>query len=511
MHLHYTLWQHIPFVSILLPLISGAISSVLKPRWARRWTMTVLIIVTALSFLLCLQFMGGAEGYTFPMGHDYEVTNEGAQGAIVNEIRAGGLEALTALFFSGIMLLALMGGMKKLDEHIDENKQSLYYVILLLLTAALMAQVYTNDLFTSYVFLEIMTLAACALIAIRKRGRTLVAAAKYMIMNLIGSGLFLLGIVILYDISGHLLMQPIREAVATIAATGKYAQPLTVVIALFAIGLAIKSALFPFHTWVPDAYGYSTPTSQAILSSLVSKGYIFLLIKLMYRVIGLDVIAATGIDDVLFVFALAGMIMGSVSALRQNDVRRMIAFSSVAQIGYIYLGMAMGTEAGMMAAMFHLFSHTACKSMLFLAAGGLADASGNSKLFRDLRGAGYRSPIAGVAFTVGALSMVGFPFLGGFVSKLNLALAGIALSPVRASLVLVTLAISTMLNTMYFLRTVITLYRKPLEGASYPVEKGQRGFCFNASLVLLSLVNIALGVFSQSPVNLITAGLRMFG
>ena len=503
MELHYALWQNIPFACIILPLASAAFTSVMKPRLARWWAMAVLTIVTVLSGVISAQYLLGAESYVFPMGHYYA--------PIGNEIRAGALEALTALFFSIIMLLSLMGGMKKLDEHIDGNKQNLYYVILLLLTAALMAQVYTNDLFTSYVFLEIMTLAACALIAIRKRGRTLVAATRYMIMNLIGSGLFLLGIVILYDLTGHLLMESIRGQVAQIAATGEYAQPLTVVIALFVIGLAIKSALFPFHTWVPDAYGYSTPTSQAVLSSLVSKGYIFLLVKIMYRVIGVDVIAATGIDDVLFVFAIAGMIMGSLSALRQNDVRRMIAFSSVAQIGYIYLGMAMGTEAGMMAAMFHLFSHAVCKSMLFLAAGGLADASGNSKLFRDLRGAGYRSPIAGVAFTIGALSMVGFPFLGGFVSKLNLALAGIALSPVKASIVLVTLAISTMFNTMYFLRTVITLYRKPLDGASYPVEKGQRGFCFNAALVLLALINITLGIFSQTVVNMITAGLGMFG
>ncbi|MBE5797633.1 MAG: sodium:proton antiporter [Clostridiales bacterium] len=503
MELHFALWQHIPFVCILLPLASAALTSVMKPRLARWWAMGVLVVVTALSAHISAQFFFGAEGYVFPMGHYYA--------PIGNEIRAGSLEALTSLFFSLIMLFSLMGGMKKLDEHLDNNKQNLYYVVLLLLTAALMAQVYTNDLFTSYVFLEIMTLAACALIAVRKRGRTLVAATRYMIMNLIGSGLFLLGIVILYDLTGHLLMEDIHEQVAAIAATGEYAQPLTVVIALFAIGLAIKSALFPFHTWVPDAYGFSTPTSAAVLSSLVSKGYIFLLIKIMYRVIGLDVIAATGIDDVLFVFSLTGMVMGSISALRQNDVRRMIAFSSVAQIGYIYLGMAIGTETGMMAAMFHLFSHAVCKSMLFLAAGGLADASNNSKIFRDLRGSGYRSPIAGVAFTIGALSMVGFPFLGGFVSKLNLALAGLELSPVRASLVLVTLAVSTTLNTMYFLRTVITLYRKPREGVTYSVERGQRGFCFNAALVLLAALNVALGIFSQAAVNMITTGLQMFG
>jgi len=171
----------------------------------------------------------------------------------------------------------------------------------------------------------------------------------------------------------------------------------------------------------------------------------------------------------------------------------------------------LGTDEGMMAATFHIFSHAVCKSMLFLAAGGLADASNNSKKFRDLRGAGFRSPIAGVAFTIGALSMVGFPFLGGFASKLNFALAAMDVGGARTMLVLITLAISTWLNTLYFLRTVITLYRKPVPGAVYSVARGQRGFCFNASLVAFSIVNVALGLFAQTFVSAITAGLATFG
>ncbi len=499
----FELWQNIPFALILLPLAAAGVTSVMKPRLARRWCSVVLLAVVALSAIVSACFYRGAQSYTFMMGHYSAPWG--------NEIRAGALEAVTSLFFALIMLLSLLGGLKKIDEHIDENKQSLYYVVILLLTSALMAQVYTNDIFTSYVFLEIMTLSACALIAVRRRGRTLVAATRYMIMNLIGSGLFLLGIILLYDLTGHLLMSNMKEAVAALHATGQYTLPLTTVVALMSIGLCVKSALFPFHTWVPDAYGFSTPTSAAVLSSLVSKGYIFLLMKIMYRVIGLDVINATGVLDVLFVFAVVGAIMGSVSAIRQNDVRRMIAFSSVAQIGYVYMGIGIGTEAGMMAAVFHIFAHAACKAMLFLAAGGLADASGNSKLFRDLRGSGYRSPIAGVAFTIGALGMVGFPFLGGFASKLNLALAAMEGLNVRAVLVLVTLVISTWLNTVYFLRTVITLYRKPIEGAAYPVERGRRGFSFNASLVAFSVLNIVLGLFSQQLVNMITSGLAMFG
>ena len=298
MHMH--LWQSIPFACIILPLGCAAVTSIMKPRMARIWATSIISLVTVFSAVMTVIYMNGAEPYTFMMGHYPAPWG--------NEIRVGMLEALTSLVFSLVMLLSLLGGMKKLDEHLPRQNQSLYCVVLLLMTAALMAQVYTNDIFTGYVFLEIMTLAAWALSAVRKRGRTLVAAAKYMIMNLIGSGLFLLGIIFLYDISGHLLMENIGDAVAHIATTGEYRQPLIVVVALITIGLSIKSALFPFHTWVPDAYGYSTPTSQCVLSSLVSKGYIFLLIKIMYRVIGLDVIVSTGITDVLFVFALVGMV-----------------------------------------------------------------------------------------------------------------------------------------------------------------------------------------------------------
>ncbi len=497
------LWQSIPYACILLPLGSAAMTSVLKGKFAKRWAFLVMTVVTVLNAILTVIMAQRGGSYTYMMGHYPAPWG--------NEIRAGQLEAVTGFFFGLIMLLSLMGGVKKVEEHILHDKQSLYYVMLLLLTAALMAQVYTNDIFTAYVFLEIMTIAACSLITARTKGRTLVAATRYMIMNLVGSGLFLLGIILLYDLTGHLLMSNIKEAVSALHASGDYHQPLTVVVAVITIGLSIKSALFPFHTWVPDAYSYATPTSSAVLSSLVSKGYIFLLMKIYYRVIGLDVVASTGILNVLFVFALVGMVMGSISAIRQSDIRRMIAFSSVAQIGYIYMGIGLGTEEGMMAAVFHIFAHSVCKSMLFLSAGGLADASGNSKQFRDLRGAGFRSPIAGVAFTIGALSMVGFPFLGGFSSKVNFAMASMSAGDMRMILTLLVLAISTALNTVYFLKTVITLYRRPLDGAVYPVKKGRRGFCFNCSLICFAAVNVALGLFSQPLVQVITSGLATFG
>ena len=499
----HPLWQSIPFVCILLPLGSAAMTSVLPARWARRWTLLVLFVLSGLSLALTITFgVTGTQSYTYTMGHYTAPWG--------NEIRAGLLEAVTAFFFSLIMLLSLVGGLRKVDDHVTHSKQSLYYVVLLLLTAALMAQVYTNDIFTAYVFLEIMTISAGALIAVRNRGRTLVAAMRYMIMNLIGSGLFLLGVILLYDLTGHLLMSNIKEAVAALHATGEYALPLNVVVALISVGLCIKSALFPFHTWVPDAYGYSTPTSAAVLSSLVSKGYIFLLIKIIYRVIGLDVMADTHIFDILFAFALAGMVIGSLSAIYQSDIRRMIAFSSVAQIGYIYAGIGMGTSAGITAAVFHIFVHAVCKSMLFLAADGLIDASGGSRAIPDLRGSGRRCPLAGVAFTIGALSMVGFPFLGGFASKLNLALASLSATNTHAILMLIALAVSTWLNTLYFLRTVVTIYHRPEEGGIQPAAQAHPNFGLGLSLALFTVVNVALGLFSQTVLDAIVVGLKMF-
>ena len=315
-----------------------------------------------MSAILLIYLMGTGESYVFMMGHFPAPWG--------NEIRAGVLEAGMALFFCIIMLLSLLGGHKKLMGEVEYSKHSLYYILTDLLLSSLLALVYTNDLFTAYVFVEINTISACGLIMIRQNGRTIEAAVRYMIMSLLGSGLLLVGICMLYDMTGHLLMSNIKESVAMIMAHGEYQIPLMVTIGLICVGLAIKSALFPFHSWLPDAYGYSTVSSAAMLSSLVSKGYIFLLLKIVYRVIGFEIFTQSRIINVLFVFGLMGMVFGSLSAIRENDIRRMIAFSSVAQIGYIYMGFGLGTEIGMVASVYHILDHAATKSLLFLAAIG---------------------------------------------------------------------------------------------------------------------------------------------
>ncbi len=493
--------QNIPFCSILLTLFSGTICSMLSKR-AAKWVNTAVIIITGVMSVILLQYLlSTGESFVYWMGHFPAPWG--------NEIRAGILEAAMALFFCIIMLLSMWGGRKKLDEEVEESKHNLYYILVNLLLSSLLALIYTNDLFTAYVFVEINTIAACGLIMIRQIGRTLAAAVRYMIMSLVGSGLLLIGLCMLYDLTGHLLMSNIRIEVAVIMADGTYAIPLVITVALMVVGLAIKSALFPFHAWLPDAYGYSTISSAAILSSLASKGYIFLLIKIIYRVIGFEVFNSTHIINVLFVFGLMAMIFGSLSAIKESGIRRMIAFSSVAQVGYIYMGIGLGTRTGMIASVYHIFAHAAGKALLFISVIGLTDVSGFSRRFVDQTGAGYRNKIAGIGFTVGSLSMVGVPVFAGFISKILFAQAAVK-NTGKLMPTMIVLAISTILNAIYFMKTVIRIYTPcpdcPYEGIAMKKEK-----LYAVSIILFVALNIALGMSSQPVVDAIASGLDMFG
>ncbi len=501
--------QNFPFFSILLSLGSGVLTSIMGRKTARLWNTFILVVITVLSAVLFVYMIGVGEPYTFMMGHFPAPWG--------NEIRAGVLEAGMALFFCLVMLFSLKGGQEHIDAEVEDTKANLYYIMINLLLSSLLALIFTNDLFTAYVFVEINTISACGLIMITQSGRTIEAATRYMIMASLGSGLLLMGLCILYDITGHLLMSNIKDSIAYVYAQGTYNIPLIASIGMVVVGLAIKSALYPFHTWLPDAYGYSTVSSAAILSSLVSKGYIFLLIKIFFRVVGFEIIVDSKIVNILFVFGLLGMIMGSVNAILENDIRRMIAFSSVAQIGYIYMGLGLGTTIGIVASIFHILSHASTKSLLFIAGVGLTDASGGSKKFEDLTGSGYRNPAAGVAFVIGACSMVGIPLFSGFISKVQFAEAAVQNSLAKMLPTLICLAISTVLNAIYFMKTVIRLYT-PASKRTKKTQAGEAAMVglrehplYNVTLLCMVILNMILGCCSQPIVDWITSGLAMFG
>ncbi len=506
-------FRNFPFFSIVLCLMSGVICSVLKWKAARKYTYIVNFVLAVFSALTLVYTCSINSSFVYKMGHFPAPWG--------NEIRAGKLEGILALFFCVIMLLSLFAGEKHVELEVKEGKRNYYYTLINLLMSSLLALVYTNDIFTGYVFVEINTIAACGLVAIKDDGQAVVASAKYMIMSLLGSGMFLIGICMLYDITGHLLMSNIHEAVDELVRTGQYIEPLTIIIALMTIGLSIKSALFPFHAWLPDAHTASTISSSSILSSLVLKAYIVLLIKIYTRAIGLETVRATGITNVIFAFGIAGMIMGSVFAVAQNDCKRMVAYSSVAQIGYIFMGFGIGTEAGIIASLFHIFTHGAAKSMIFSSLGGIKDVSHHSTLLSDIRGAGFRQKSAGVAFAAGALSMIGIPLFPGFISKINFATGAMDAGGAKMIIILVTLAISTILNAIYFFRALITIYTPTdidefEELDMYGEHEKNSTYIksspdFVAAVIGFIAVNIVLGVRCDAVLDLLKSGLSIFG
>ena len=494
--------QNLPFISILLTLIVAVITSVIGRRKAIWLTTTLITAVTAMTVCVLMYVLKTGESYVYMMGHFPAPWG--------NEIRIGVMEALMMTVFCFVMLFSFVGGMLPSIREIEGTKYNIYCILVDLLLLALQALVYTNDLFTAFVFIEINTLAAAGLVMMRQKGRNLVAGVRYMMMNLVGSSLFLFGIVILYSITGHLLMVNIRESVAALVATGEYKIPLTIVVAMVTVGLALKSALYPFEKWLPGAYSNATPSVAAMLSSLVSKGYIFLLIKFYVRVIGFDVICSMGILDILFILGMLGMIMGSVSAVRAKTTRLMIAYSSVAQIGYIFTAIGLRSEIGIICALWHSAAHAATKSMLFVSCAEMDDACGGTHLRKHLKGAFYHSPLLALAFSLGAINLVGVPLLSVFMTKITLVQAAIDVGGRHMGLVLVAVAISTLLNAVYFLGTTVNLFTPTKEGDEVLKPTVRKNPFTSVGLIGLIVLNLAMGLLSQPFLSALAEGLKNF-
>ena len=503
--------QNVPAFSILLLMLCGIVCLVLPRRAARHLADCAIALVAAASVALLVYFLQGGAAYTYSMGE--------IGAPFGNELRAGMLEAAVATLFSIVTLLSLMGGRAHLRSDIGRLKVNLYYISTLFLLCSMLALVYTNDIFTAYVFVEINTITACGIVMSKEDGYTLAASMRYFIMSLIGSGLFLISICILYAVTGHLLMSNIQEAVAQLYAQGEYRAPLQVAIALMGVGLSLKSALWPFSSWLPDAHSSASASSSAMLSGLVLKSFIFLMIKIFYRVIGAGIVRTHAVLDLLLVFGILGMVMGSVNALFERDIKRLLAYSSVGQIGYIFCGVGLGTPAGVAAAMVQVAVHATTKAMLFCAAGGLMDASGGSKKFRDIEGAGRRDPYAGVAFIVGTLSMIGIPFFGGFITKLSLVQAAVTVGGWRNLLSILAIIVSTILTAIYYINVLAIIFRAPETAPTKASEKLKEEWKkqvrldteYEVAIVLFILLNLAIGLRSDQLMQIITTGLSMFG
>jgi len=505
-----------PLFLVVASLISSVVSSLVKEKTARGLFLALTAISVAANLAILCTAAAAGENFEYLMGHYPHPWG--------NELKIGILEALFSAGFSTVLFLTVFGGRDPLNERVPEKKRPYYYTMCCLIQAALLVLVYTNDIFTGYVFIEICTLSSCGILMIRENGKTILASVRYMIFSLIGSGLFLFGVVFLYNITGHLLMPELKMSVKALWLTGTYRTPLLMSMCLIGLGIAVKSGLFPFHLWMADTYGAAIPTSSGILSGVISKGYIFFLIKIIFDVFGTDVFYYSGIQHVFLVLGCAGVIFGSIGAISENNIFRMTAYSSAAQIGYIYMGIGISADLGIMAALYQILAHAFAKPALFLAASRISAVSGNRKKFHSLQGAGYLAPAAGAVFTFGAFSMIGLPPTMGFITKYLFGTAAFGSDTFRMVLILAVLVVSTVLNVLYFARTILRLYTKP-EGCVEEFGSGFRelpvseftgkpavagGWRFCTACGMFVLANASMCVFAKPLCDLIRTGLSLF-
>lgn len=335
------------------------------------------------------------------------------------ELRIDALSALMLLLLTVITLLVGIYSKRSVLKEIP-SKEVPFYSVYLLLVTGLVGLVSTADMFNLYVFLEITSLTSYALVSIGG-GAAVVSAFRYVILGTVGAAFYLLAVAYLYSVTGSLNMADLSRLLPALY------QSNTVLVgfAFFVIGVSIKMALFPMHTWLPGAYADAPSAVSALIAATTTKVAAYVLIRVMFFVFeprfSIEMIPVT---TVLSWMGAAAMVVGSVMALAQSDFKRMLAYSSVAQIGYIVLGIGLANAAGFTGGILHLVNHAFMKGGLFLVAGAIVYRTGIRQI-GELRGLSLKMPVTAAVFTVGALAMIGIPPTGGFFSKLYLILGAI--------------------------------------------------------------------------------------
>ena len=330
-----------------------------------------------------------------------------------------------------------------------------FYGLVMLLLAGLVGIVVTGDLFNLFVFIEISSLAAYALVFMGGRGG-MIAGFRYLILGSIGGSLYMLGVGFLYFTTGTLNMAEMQE-ILTDDATARSVQAGA---AFIFVGLGMKMALVPMHLWLPDAYTFAPSSVNSLIAPIMTKVSAYAMMRMFLSVFPdgylTDVVP---VGDALLILGLIGIIFGAVVAMSQKDIRRMLAYSSISQLGLIAVGIGLGTPLGMVAALLHVMNHAVMKATLFLSAGSIRYSTGITTV-DGVSGLGRTMPLTMIAFSLGAIAMVGIPPMAGFFSKWYAVQAGVESG--QWSVVAVVL-VSSLLSAVYLFRILERAYLHPVQ------------------------------------------------
>ena len=483
---------HAPALLVAVPLILSTVAAA-QPSGRVGWA---LALVSALVALVCAVELFAATRA------EYAVVSYAMGGwapPFGIEFRIDALNAALLLLLSVTGIGALIFALPSVEDEIAGDKRALFYAAFMLCFSGLSGVAITGDAFNLFVFLEISSIGTYAIIAMgwRNDRRALTASFNYLVMGTIGATFFVIGIGFLYMATGTLNMADMAQRIAQLPGN----RVVEVGFAFILVGIGLKTALFPLHLWLPNAYAFAPSFVTTFLAATATKVAFYVIIRFSFDVFSIDSgFVQNALTYVVTPLAIAGMLAASAQALFQADARRLLAYSSVAQVGYMLLGLGIATAAGVTAGALHLVNHALMKGALFMALGAFFYAYGVRRI-DDLKGLGQALPGVGAAFTIGALSLIGVPFTAGFISKFYLIQAALQNGWWWA---VAAILVSSVLAVFYTYRMLVALWVNPAPSPDHRPEGRVRRvpILILAPLWVFALANLYFGVNSQFMVDL---------
>ena len=486
---------HLPVLQVIVPLMAAPLCLLLiRPRLVWLFTLIVSGLAFLISSVMLQQVMTSGTivyelgGWDAPWGIEYRIDR---------------LNAFLLLIISAISTVVLLAAHTSIQQEIPADKHSLFYILYLLSLAGMLGIVATGDAFNVFVFLEISSLSAYSLIALGKDRRALWAAYQYLIMGTIGATFLLIGIGLMYQMTGTLNMEDLSRRLPEVENT----RTVFTAFAFVIVGLCLKLALFPLHLWLPNAYAYAPSIVTAFLAATATKVAIYLLIRFTFSVFGLSFsFTAVPLQILFLVLGLLGIFAASMAAIYQQNVKHLFAYSSIAQVGYMIVGFSVSTTTGLMATLLHMFNHALMKGAVFLALGAVMYRIGSVQL-SQFQGLGRQMPLTMAAIVIGGLSLIGVPLTVGFISKWYLILATLENGwwPVA-----VLILVGSLLAVVYLWRIVEIAYFKPPLSNSGDIKEAPLSLLIPVWILVLS--NIYFGIDTRLSVQVAQAAAQsLFG
>ncbi len=465
-----SLAQHLPALQVVIPLVSAPLAVLF------RRAVPAFLIVTAASWAafaiaIALWLQVGETGTI-----SYAIGSWQPPWGI--EYRVDRLSSFILMIVSGMAAITLPYCLGSIEREIAREQQYLFYAMFALCLTGLLGITITGDAFNIFVFLEISSLSTYVLIALGRDRRALVASYQYLVMGTIGATFIVIGIGLLYLMTGTLNIADMGLRMIEVRET----RPVLAALAFLTVGISLKLALFPLHQWLPNAYCYAPSAVSAFLAATATKVSVYVLIRFYYSVFGTSLVFdKLPLPEILLLLSLAAMFVASAVAIFQLDLKRMLAYSSVAQIGYITLGLSLESATGLTASIVHIFNHAVTKGGLFLLVGCAVSVMGGSSLSR-LSGLARIMPLTSFGIVLCGLSLIGVPGTAGFVGKWMLILAALEKGQWWLAMAIVA---SSLLAVVYVWRFVeVAYFRAP---RSELAGKGE------APLVMLVPAGILVG------------------